>query len=223
MSKILVLFIVFAIACVVMFKYLPIWASLLIVVIGIVGLRYGAKYFLKRLFLAPFKMKGKALAGATVSIHSVRPTAAPTSSPHTEIEMGEAEEGEEGEVEYREMVKAEEDEDAPDYGKYQWYLVDVTITPQQSSGDGFTHWEPGEVMLVSPTAKADDLDAEEDDLAMIHDLRIFQEGSFQQYDGEKFQGPLHVEFHAGVKPGVSELKFRYYFEILEPAVPFPQM
>ena len=221
MSKLLILFVVFAVVCVVMFKYLPIWASLIIVVLGIVGLRYGAKYFLKRLFLAPFMMKGKALAGATVSIHSVRPTAAPENSPRADIEMGDAEEGEEGEAEYREMVKADEDEEAPDYGKYRWYLVDVTISPRPG-GDGFTFWEPGEIMLVSPTAKADDLDGDDDGLATIHDLRIYHEGEFHEYDGEKFEGSLRIEFHAGVKPEVSDLKFRYYFEILEPAISFPR-
>jgi hypothetical protein len=215
-SKVLVVFVLFAVACVVMFRFLPLWASLVIVVIGIVGLRYAGKYFLKRLFMAPFKMKGKALAGASVSIHSVRPAGIPQTPVRKVIEE-EDEQDVEGEGEPESMP----DEDTMDYGKYRWYLVDVTITPQPA-GDGFTHWEPGEITLVSPSTKADDLDADDDDLATIHDLRIYSDGEFRDYDGEKFAGPLRVEFHAGIKPGVTELKFRYYFEILDPSISFTQ-
>jgi hypothetical protein len=99
-----------------------------------------------------------------------------------------------------------------DYTQYAWYHVDVTITPHQT-GEGFTFWEPGELLLVSPDANAEDIEDDEDGVAHVHDLRIFMDGAFREYDGEKYEGPQRLELRLGVKPGVNALQFRYYFEL----------
>jgi len=200
MNKLLIVLIVFAVACVFMFKYLPIWASLVIVVLGLFSLRWIIPYMAHRLFMAPFKMKGKALSGAEIEIHAVRPAAAP--------ELSENEDDEED--------FDEDDYSEYDYSEYAWYHVDVTITPHPK-GEGFTYWEPGELMLVGPDAVAVDVDGDEAD---IHDLRVFAGGAFREYEGEKYEGPQRLELHVGVKRGFNALQFRYYFELFG-HVPIP--
>ena len=61
-------------------RYLPWWLLLAIVVgIGLL-LRYGVPFLLKQLFMLPFKAKGKALAGATIQVHSVKSAPFPSAS-----------------------------------------------------------------------------------------------------------------------------------------------
>jgi hypothetical protein len=213
MNKLLIVAIVFAVACVLMFKYLPVWVSLIIVVLGLFSLRWVVPRLAKRLFMAPFKMKGKALAGADVSVHAVRPADAPErqafasrieSDADREVD-GEGIDGEEEDDDYG-------DDGELDYTQYAWYHVDVTITPHPT-GEGFTFWEPGELMLVSPDANAEDIEDHDDGVAHVHDLRVFMDGAFREYDGEKYEGPQRLELHLGVKPGVNALQFRYYFEL----------
>ena len=212
MNKLLIILIVFAVACVIMFKYLPIWVSLVIVVLGLLSLRWIIPYMAKRLFMAPFKMKGKALSGAEIEIHAVRSAAAP------ETQQPEPSGNDEGEEEADEDYG---DEDEFDYSQYAWYHVDVTVTPHPT-GEGFTYWEPGELMLVGPDAVEVDVDGDE---AEVHDLRIFTDGAFREYEGEKYEGPQRLELHVGVKPGINALQFRYYFELFGhvpiPAKPTP--
>jgi hypothetical protein len=136
-------------------------------------------------------MKGKALAGAQVTVHGIRPADAP------EIPKDEYE------------GEAEEDE-ATD-AAYNWHYLDVTITPQPATG-GFTHWEPGELVLVGMDASPKDID-EEEAVSRIADCRVFQDGKFCEDEGYKYPGPQRLELHVGVKPGVRALQFRYYFEL----------
>lgn len=138
-------------------------------------------------FTAPFKAKGAVLRGASAEIHSVTPAPAP---PRRE----------------------EDDEDsASEAGPLVHYLIDVTVTPEANDGP-FQMWEPGDIRLALPTAKADDTDGD-DDAGEIHAVRIWQEGAFVDDEGMKFPGPQRLELHVGVAPAIREVRFRYYFEL----------
>jgi hypothetical protein len=84
----------------------------------------------------------------------------------------------------------------------------VTVKPKPPSGR-FTHWEPGELRLVRPEAKADDT---RDDACEIQAVEIFQEGSFCKDEGWKFEGPQRLRLLFRVLPEMKKLKFKYYFE-----------
>jgi hypothetical protein len=176
-------------------KLLPWWVSLLIFTIGGLGVFLGSKILLKRLFLTPFKMKGKVLAESAVRVHGV--SAAPTPTP-------------------RQFEDEEVDEEATQrYRSLKWYFLDVSIRPSdQTEGCGFTLWEPSELLLVPSDTKAKDLETGLDsDCCTIHDFKMFQEGKFIEDEEGKYEGSQRVQFYIGVEPNVKQLRFRYYFEL----------
>ncbi len=142
---------------------------------------------LKSLFSIPFKMKGKALDGATAELHS---------------------------IEWAEKPKdadAGDDEDEPRKIKeplrYAW--LDVTITPQPRT-KGFTHWEPGEIMIAPGTMKIRKLD-DMDKCFRIYDIKIIAEdGQEQKDEGYKFHGPQRLKMLAEFPESAKSLKFYYY-------------
>ncbi|HVF09765.1 MAG TPA: hypothetical protein VNA16_03135 [Abditibacteriaceae bacterium] len=174
---------------------------------GLLGLLFVAVFFvfclsllqrvigkvLKRLFLSPFLAKGAVLHDAEVRVRSITPAAAPPREVYgdaTDLEPGAA-------------IEA---------GPRDWYALDVTITPQESNGD-FTLWKPGELVLVSPTAKANDPDDEGSTLGAVHAVEVWHEGRWQPDDPGKYEGPQRLKLLAWVQPGAHRLRFRYYFEI----------
>ena len=138
-------------------------------------------------FTAPFKAKGAVLRGARAEVHSVTPASAPPR--REDDDVGETHES----------------------GPVAYYLVDVTFTPAPTDGP-FQYWEPGDIRLALPTAKADDTDGD-DDAGEIHAVRIWQDGAFVDDEGMKFPGPQRLELHVGVAPEIREVRFRYYFEL----------
>ena len=166
------------------------WLAIPVILASNLVLLFVLKKVLGRLitkaFTAPFKAKGAVLRGASAEIHSVTPTPAPP--------------------------RREDDEDsASEAGPLVHYLIDVTVTPAASDGP-FQMWEPGDIRLALPTAKADDTDGG-DDVGEIHTVRIWQDGAFVDDEGMKFPGPQRLELHVGVAPAIREVRFRYYFEL----------
>ena len=164
------------------FRFLP-WQA---VVGGIVLLILAGYLFsgriLEALFKIPFRAKGAVLRGATAEIHSLAGAAKP----------------EDG----------EEEEDA----NRRYFLLDVTIKPVARSGTGFQLWEPGELQLVSPDARAEDTDAD-GDLCDIKRVEIDAEGTFVPDEGMKFDGPQRLRLTLAAAPQARQFQFRYYFEL----------
>lgn len=200
----LLVFIAFVVLTVVAFKLLG-WGglavmALLIVVAAMIIKRLAVKA-LQSLMTSPFKIKGAVLKNADVRVHGVTPTAAPTGQ----------------------VIDARVDDDdqhsahglddfAP--AELNWYHMDVTITPGQSSGP-MTMWEPGELVLASPLARGGDLAELEalDEVGSVRGLQIWEDGGWQEDEGYKFGGPQRLRLLAGVKPGIRQVKLRYYFEV----------
>jgi hypothetical protein len=176
-------------------KFLPWWASLTLLAIGIAGIRWGSKLFLKQVFMVPFKMKGKVLAGASVKMNGC--TAAPRPS---SCRYGDEELDEETNQRYQQM---------------EWYYLDVSINPvAQSEGCGFMLWEPSELIMVSTNVKAKDLENGLDgDACEMHDCKIFVDGQFVEDEESKYEGSQRLQLHIGVLPSINKLQFQYYFEL----------
>lgn len=142
---------------------------------------------LKSLFSIPFKMKGKALDGATAELHGFQWAEKPKDA------------------------DAGDDEDEPSKTneplRYAW--LDVTITPQPRSS-GFTHWEPGEIMIAPGTLKVRKLD-DMDKCFRVYDIKIVgEDGQEQKDEGYKFHGPQHLKMLAEFPESAKSLKFFYY-------------
>src|SRR5690606_18847239 len=97
--------------------YVPYWLGGGLIIAYFL-LSFAIRAALYRLFTIPFKLKGRALEGATATVHTVTPAEPP---------------------------KAEADGEGPAYSRYVW--IEVTITPPAQSR-GFTHWEPGELAIA---------------------------------------------------------------------------
>gem|GEM_PF-1100087 len=188
-KKIIVILVllVFLVGFIVMVKFLPWWASVAIVIVAGGLTWFLGKYLLKRLFIAPFRMKGKALAGAEAIVHGITAAELPS-------------------------VDEEEPDAVSERDSLNWYYLDVTITPKDQS-EGFTYWEPGELALVRMDANPEEIEEDTQSAAQIHDYRIFSDGSFREDEIYKHPGAQRLQLHVGVKPGETQLQFRYYFEL----------
>lgn len=194
MKLILLLLAILAALLVLAIKFLPWWASLLLLVTALLAARWGVKFLLRRILTIPFKVKGKALSGAAVRVHGIRSALAPV--PKSEDEDDE------------ELHQRSE--------QLKWYYLDVSIRPTERAEDcnSFVAWEPGDLVLVPPTAKADDLENDFDSEACeIHEVKVYKDGQFGEDEEGKYVGAQRLEFYIGVQPNVKQLKFRYYFEL----------
>lgn len=183
------------------FKFLPWWALIGLAVLFFLSLKFLGGWLFGKLLALPFKAKGAVLKNAQAEVHSI--TRAPAPEPKkaaAEMSSAGGEESEQGE---------EEDElDEEEGVERQYYLLEVTITPRASSGS-FTHWEPGELLLVLPETKPVD----SDNACSIRQIEIHEDGNYKPDTGYKFAGPLRLRMLLGVKPEIRRLRFKYYFEI----------
>lgn len=170
------------------FGYVPIWLGAgLIVFYFVVKLLVGAA--IRKLFSAPFKMKGKALAGATCVLHHFEWTERPHEADWSDDE--------------------EEEEEVPtETLRYVW--LDLTITPQ-ANGEGFTYWEPGELMLAPgdrPVKGLDDLEH----CYPVEDVKLVQNGQTTEDEDGKYAGPQRLKLLAGIPHDQHQFALQYYFE-----------
>lgn len=174
-------------------RVLPWWA----LVLGLIGLvlvaKWAIKHLIRKLFLVPFKAKGAVLKGATATIHSVALAESP--GPVSDPEPA-------------------DEESTTTRNSREHYVVDVTITPQESKGP-FQHWAPSELTLVKPDSvlrpESDEPD-DSDESCELLSVEALEDGKWVKDEGMKYAGPQRLRMSLGVQPGVDRLKFRYYFE-----------
>lgn len=172
--------------------YVPYWLGG-----GIIGTYFFVKYILIRVigkwlmlkvFTAPFKMKGKALAGATCQLHGFEWTEKPAEASE--------EEGDE--------------EDAKPFKPLRYVWLDVSIVPEERT-QGFTHWEPGELALAPANLKYTGLDDMEKCFT-VHSIKMMLDGQEVDEEGMKYHGPQRLKMLFGLPMDQNDFKFVYYFE-----------
>ncbi len=192
------------------------WKILLVVGVAVIILsKFVAKRAVLWLFSMPFRAKGKVLRNAAVEVHSIRPAAAPVAKSATpQARLAGASNDAEAEDD---ADPDEEADDEPDVVR-DYYEIDVTITPQTPTGP-FLFWDFSEVTLVQPGKRWDD----NDDTCRVTSVDMVREGTVllnagekddddEDDDGTKVGGPRRLRMLIGVKPGVRDLVFNYYFE-----------
>ena len=155
------------------------------ILIGLIG-----KWLIFKIFTAPFKMKGKALEGATCQLHGHEWTEKPASI---------AEEEQDG-----------DEDDVKPFVPLRYVWLDVTITPQERT-QGFTHWEPGELALAPLGLKYTGLDDMEKCFS-VHNIKVIVDGQEAEEEGMKYHGPVRLKMLFGVPLDQDAFKFVYYFE-----------
>ena len=191
---ILLLFIALIIVAV---KFLPWWALIIAAVVAIIGF----KYFVRYLFLMPFKMKGAALHGATLTVHSIAPATKP---------VKDAKKTADGEA------AQEDSDDAADETSAlprEYYTAEITIAPKPGAGGKFTHWEPGELLLSTPGKNPMD-DSDSEDVGEVHSLEVFENGAYKTDEGMKYPDAQRLRMLLAVQPALKDVQLNYYFETL---------
>lgn len=167
-------------------QFIPYWLAAALVA-GYFAIKYLIRIILYRLFTVPFKMKGKALDGATVIVHGYEWT----TKPETED-------------------SADFDEAEP-AGPRRYVWIEVTITPPNRQ-EGFTHWEPGELAVAPLATHVRNLD-DHDKCYAVRDVRLLHvDGEEEEDEGYKLQGRHRIKVLAAVPAGESRFKFVYYLE-----------
>lgn len=154
----------------------------IVVVYFIINWMVGAA--VRKLFMAPFKMKAKALAGATANVHGVMLISNP---------------------DLREI--GDDDERGSDL---RYVSIDVTVQPQARSG-GFTHWEPGELALAPKFGRVQGVD-DLDRCFNVVDVKVIHDGVAEDDEGYKYHGPARVKLLVGLPHGAQAYHFVYYTE-----------
>jgi len=185
---IFLLFMVSTAALVAVVRLLPWWAVIALFAVLFLAARSFLRWGLPRVLRLPFKAKGAVLHNAVVDVHSIE---------HVELSPPEG---------------SDEDERAVEPGIREGFCVDVTITPRTPTG-AFTLWEPGELRIVGPNARAGDPEADESDFE-IRSLEVQEDGRFKLDNGMKYDGPRRLRLFVAVPAGQPSLRLRYYFEII---------
>lgn len=192
------------------FKMLPWWAGVALVV----GLGLAAKYLLVGVFknfaMRMLTAKSVVLAGAGIQLHHVEAALAPKFDETFEEDDDERLEREALQYRYLDVsvdvpnasescVLRESDEDEEDEEKVP--------------ACGFSHWEPGELMVVRADATPG-FSEEEDSVGELFGVEIREGDAWVSFDG-KVVGSQRLRLHVGFQPGTKQFRFRYYAEILK--------
>lgn len=207
-------------------RFLPWWVTLILGVTVILLGKVFAGRLLLWLFSLPFRAKGKVLRGATAEVHRVLPAAAPVlertallTSVRSPRENGagneldlQAEDANGNDSDY----ESDEEPDVP----RDYYELEVTITPKLATGP-FHYWDFTEVSLIQPGKRWD----ADDDTCRVASVKLVgaptsiprppennPQAETSDDDGTKVAGPCRLTLLIGVKSGVRELVFNYYFE-----------
>lgn len=209
---ILLVFLLVVVAIGVAAYYLPWWGTLLLVLgLFVLGPWIGKRlvlWLVQRLFMGMFDRKSRVLRGAAVEVHSVTPTAAPARARRV-IEGTTASDGQE----ILDAPKPDETEAEPDDADdtdRKFFVVEATITPRDSQGP-FHHWDLSEVEAVRHDLKVT-LNSQDDGACVVREATVLG-GEVEAEGGDtKYAGSRRVRMTLGVRPGVSRLKLKYYFE-----------
>ena len=210
-------------------RYLPWYVSVGLLIAFFVSAKYLFRWGIRRALMIPFRMKGGALRGATIEVHSVEPTTAPVRRVEPEVDE---EEERQGELETIRTTDAEgvttevlspvsdgdeseeEREEVEDRTPRDWYRIDLTIRPTPNPG-GFQFWEPSEFFLVPYDMKVslDSLDG--DETSPVEEVRVWDPETRQwmKDDPGKYPGEQRLQLVFGIKPAAPRRwKLQYYFE-----------
>ncbi len=184
MRLLFVVFLILGAAFVAAIRLLPWWGLLALFGWLVFSVVALVKWGLPRLLRVPFRAKGAVLRGATVHVHLVERAEAPEA----------------------------DGVDGDGAGPREHYRIEVTITPRAPSGS-FKLWEPRELVLVGPNARAGDPEAD-DSAGEIGRIEVEDEGRFAADEGMKYGGPQRLRLLVSTPAGQRRVRFRYYFELL---------
>jgi hypothetical protein len=186
MRVISLLLLVMAAAVVVAVRMLSWWVLLAVAT----GLALALPIFLRRgltwLLKLPFRAKGAVLRSAAVDVHAIERAEPPALEPSDEADSA--------------------------AGPRERFWLELTITPRASASGPFILWEPGELAIVGPDARAGEPGTDEEPFD-VRTVEIREDNRFQPDSGMKYGGRQRLRLLVAVPPGQRRLRFRYYLEV----------
>lgn len=225
---------VYIVISVAAFVYMEWWQAILVSLGTFLLMVFAARLLIKsaigqigNLAKEMFRTKSRVLEGATVEVHSVKPTPAPPELlQELRAELAEAADEEDPDEDDEPAESPAEKFDKMIHNS-NWYEIEVTIFPKPESAGPMTHWDVDDLRLVSIDAKAvelfDGAEAEDDSMNEfpLYHLKLVSDGFHSEPDQPKFLGPQRLQFVTRVDKSVRAIKFRYYFEDFG-NIPLPQ-
>lgn len=177
------------------------WLSIPVLALLLIGAGFGLKLlfmrWLKKLFLAPFEMKGAALKDAEARIHEV--LALDNDGTRRRMRMDVT-------------IVPQQNAETP---FQHWELGELRLVPF-----GTPSGPPKDEEDDRPAGDDEEDSGFDKDEVALEQLEMLADGMWREYEGEKTTGPLRVRFVAAVPEGMRRVAFRYYFEVFgDVAVP----
>lgn len=178
--------------------------------------------FLMSAFTAPWRRMGQILAGATVKVNAFL-----SAEPPSEFEPSwedEQEGPQYGQVPYGAIQR----------GKYDWYTLDVTITPASSvEGEPETltgkKWQPDALMIVPADDSSPSVPGVLGSLpqltaagmCLVAEKLLWDGLDFVAHDGDEVWGIQRLRLHLGIPQGVTRIAFVYQMFVRFGDIPVP--
>lgn len=204
------------------FGWVGFLAALAVFVAGAVVFARLLPRFLVSTFTAPLRRMGQILDGATVKVNAFH-VAEPPASFEGGWEEGDAAPS----FEQMQFANAQRD-------KYDWYSLDVTITPVSSlKGEPETltgkKWQPDALMVVAGDDSKSPLpnflgglpNLAAGGMCLLAEKVIWDGLEFVAHDGDEVWGIQRLRLHLGIPQGVTRIAFIYQMFVRFGDIPVP--
>ena len=210
MPWVAIILVVLLVGLVVAIKYLPWWGIVILFAVPILTWKWIAAGIFAFYVRRVAGDLAKALAGATVEVHSLKAVPPPDAQA---LEQMLAEDEDE---EDKDFVKEAPDE-AP--GERHWYEMEATIKPkfEPAEGEDNPGWPPDSLMLIAPGGDWGTID----DVCLIARVEMEFQGRMQPARRLNAFGQNRVWLLFGVKPGTRQLIFHYLTENFGDVIELP--
>lgn len=233
------LVVLMAVAAVVVQEYG--WTGFLIVILSLVALGYLARLALPRLirylFNRSLRQMGAPLLGARITVHAVTPCEPPPPDEYEDAPEAIADrqdpEDEDDEEEF--VEDDEDDQDDEDEGPYDWYRIELTVTPKDagsSEGRMVTRraWSPGMIEAVGPRPPLGSADPFRGWPPPDQFPGSVRTAEVEAWDGQAYRpeteqlfGERRLRLWVGVSRSVSEVTITYAHFVDVGRVPIPRL
>jgi len=183
-----------------LFLLLPWWGAvgvLISLAIGFWGLGHYLMYRFRQEIEGAIKEQGKPLAGALVTLHSVKAVEPPTEASQLDEDDDEFDD---------EDLDGEPDGEfaTDDFG---YFMVEATIAPQAAQAD----WDPTALVLVPADFKPETDFEFSSGTALLHTLEVWRNGEFQSHRAGTVSGTQRLRLLFAIPQEVREAQFSYHF------------
>jgi hypothetical protein len=187
-----------------LFLLLPWWGAVGVLISLAIGFWALSHYFVYRFrqeIEGTLKEQGKPLAGAVVTLHSVKSVEPPTAaSPLDDADDEFVDEDLDGELDEETGGESATD-------NFGFFMVEATIAPQAAQAD----WDPTALVLVPADFKPETEFEFCIETALLHIVEVWRNGEFKSHRAGAVSGTQRLRMLFAIPQEVREAQFSYHF------------